>query len=644
LARPLRFNVILALVAVSTVLAAFGGWRFARASAPVSGPIILVSIDSLRADHLPAYGYKEVATPAFDALAADGIVFERAYSHVPLTLPAHVSLLSGRLPFEHGVRDNAGFTVGADAGLVAERLRDRGYETGAVVSSFALRRATGIDQGFTFFDDELPPPSVVGGVSVSRDGMASLEVAQRWLGSIGTPRAFLFLHLFEPHRPYAPPARFNQYAPYDGEVAYADEIVGRLVQYLKSHQLYDQSTIILVADHGEGLGDAVEQTHGATLGESVLRVPLIVKPSAGEGAGRRTAALVQHVDLVPTILDLAKAPLSGDLPGRSLTPLFDGEARWEPRMMYSETLYPELRFGWSRIESLSDGRHRYSRTGSAADETLEWIGDQAPEQDAEAVLPVFRRALETLAAEGAEVAAAPVSADDQQQFHALGYVGSVAVPAPVTGQPNLELLNRWRLAEERVRDRDWPAAVELLQGVVAEAPENLAALTRLGTIWAVAGREEMALGVWKKVAALDAGGPVAAYLEARRLQERGRHREALAAYELAIAAEGAPGAAPIPDLRANAAESMTRAYRYEEAEHLFRQELERFPNNIRARAALAGFYYALQRRDEASAVVADLVRLNPTPQGYEAAARLWSAWGQPREAAAARAGARRPEP
>jgi hypothetical protein len=165
-------------------------------------------------------------------------------------------------------------------------------------------------------------------------------------------------------------------------------------------------------------------------------------------------------------------------------------------MTYAETLYPELRFGWSRLETLTDGRHRYSRGGGAADETLEWIDTQAPEQDAEDALPAFRRALEMLTAEWPQAAAAPVSANDQRHFNALGYVGSLVVPSPATVEPNLELVNTWRLAEERVQDGDWPAAIELLQGVVAEDSENLAALTRLGTIGAIAGRAELALGVW----------------------------------------------------------------------------------------------------------------------------------------------------
>src|SRR5947208_14265315 len=182
--RPLRFTFIVCFAALGPVLAAVGGWRYARASAPVSGPIILVSIDTLRADHLPAYGYKKVATPALDALAADGVVFERAYSHSPQTLPAHASLLSGRLPFETGVRDNLGFVIKGSERLLPQLLRERGYATGGIVSAYVLRKETGISQGFDFFDGEMPPSSperLVG--QVKRDGSASEAIAEHWLES-----------------------------------------------------------------------------------------------------------------------------------------------------------------------------------------------------------------------------------------------------------------------------------------------------------------------------------------------------------------------------------------------------------------------------------------------------------------------------
>src|SRR5919197_513366 len=186
--RTVRYTFILALAALATALAAAGGWRYARASAPVSVPVVVISIDTLRADHLPAYGYRKVKTPAIDALAADGVVFERAYSHTPQTLPAHAALLSGRLPFETGVRDNLGFTLESGERLLPQMLRERGYATGGVVSTLVLRKETGIAQGFDFFDGDIPWPPNTAVAEVQRDGAISAAIAERWLSSIGSPR------------------------------------------------------------------------------------------------------------------------------------------------------------------------------------------------------------------------------------------------------------------------------------------------------------------------------------------------------------------------------------------------------------------------------------------------------------------------
>jgi len=425
--RPVRFTVIIFFAALGTVLAAVGGWRYARASAPVSGPIIIVSIDTLRADHLPAYGYQKVKTPAIDALAADGVVFERAYSHAPQTLPAHAALLSGELPFDNGVRDNVGFTVKPGTRLLQQMLRDRGFTTGGVVSAYVLRKETGIAQGFDFFDGNMPPSSPELSIGqVQRDGSESEQIAERWLGTIGTARAFLFLHLYEPHKPYAPPNRFAGYAPYDGEIAYADEIVGRLVRYLKSHQLYDRSTVILLSDHGEGLGDHGEQEHGLFVYDEAVHVPLIIKSESNFGAGRRVADLVQHIDLVPTILDLVKAPGTGALRGRSLKPLLEGTGRLPEVPVYSEALYARYHFGWSELTALTDGRYRYIR--APRDELYDLQRDPRERaniaDDHAQARTALRSALGRLAANATLHTPSPIPDDARERLQALGYVGS----------------------------------------------------------------------------------------------------------------------------------------------------------------------------------------------------------------------------
>ena len=533
--RKVRFTFIVFLAALSTTLAAVGGWRYARASAPVSGPIILISIDTLRADHLPAYGYKQVKTPAIDALAADGVVFERAYSHSPQTLPAHASLLSGQLPVETGVRGNAGFAVRPGERLLPQMLRDRGFTTAGVVSSFLLRRETGIAQGFDFFDGDLPADAADSEIDrLQRDGAASEAIAERWLDSIGTSRAFLFLHLYEPHAPYAPPARFAEYAPYDGEIAYADEIVGRLVRYLKSHQLYDRSTVIVVSDHGEGLGDHGEQGHGLFLYEEAIHVPLIVKQESNAGAGRRVAGVVQHIDLAPTILDLVKAPVPGGLHGRSLKPLLDGTGRLAPAPAYSEALYARYQFGWSELTAVTHDRYRYIR--APREELYDLERDPAERANLAEERPEARRtlraALDRASADASIRVPQQPTADAREALQALGYVAAQATTtaaaagdAPADPKDKLEIVERYRAAVGLAADRRWGSAILLLQQIAKDEPQLTGVWRLLAAYAARIDRHDLAADAWKRVIAAEPDdtssclGAAASLLKLRRLDE-----------------------------------------------------------------------------------------------------------------------------
>ena len=538
LSRPLRFIFILILAALGTGLAAVGGWRYARASAPVSGPIIVISVDTLRADHLPAYGYAKVKTPAIDALAADGAVFERAYSHAPQTLPAHASILSGRLPFETGVRDNVGFTVKDGERLLPQMLRDRGFTTGGIVSAYVLRKETGIAQGFDFFDGDMPPSSPELSIGqVQRDGGESERIAEHWLDSIGTSRAFLFLHLYEPHKPYAPPDRFAAYAPYDGEIAYTDEIVGRLVKYLKAHQLYDRSTIVLLSDHGEGLGDHGEQEHGLFVYDEAIHVPLIIKQEGNSGAGRRIADLVQHIDLVPTILDLVKAPGVGGLRGRSLKPLLEGTGTLTPPAVYSEALYARYHFGWSELTSLTDERFRYIK--APREELYDLARDPHERTNIAAERPqprqALRGALDRVAAGATIQAPSEVSADARERLQALGYVGAQTdistSPGDVLPDPKdkREILERYRAAVDFASQRQWPQAIALLQQILGDDPEMADVWSQLALFATRVDRFDLSVDAYKHYIALKPQEPTAyigaaaGLLKLRKLDEAREH-------------------------------------------------------------------------------------------------------------------------
>jgi arylsulfatase A-like enzyme len=540
--RRFRYAFILALAAFSTVLAALGGWRYARASAPVNGPIILISVDSLRADHLPVYGYGDVDTPAIDSLASDGVVFERAYAHVPQTLPAHATLLTGRLPFETGVRDGAGFTVKGPERQLSAMLRDRGYATGGVVSSYLLRRETGIGQGFAFFDADLP--SGVGPAALLRDGTDSERIAENWLDSVATGRAFLFLHLAEPHRPYSPPERYSDYSPYDGEIAYADEIIGRLVRYLKAHQLYDRSTIILTADHGEGLGDHGETGHGLLLYDDVLRVPLVIKQPANEGAGRRVKDIVQQIDLVPTVLDLVKAPIPGHLHGRSLTPILGGREKWPARPVYGESYFGFAHFGWNGLVTITDGRYRLIEAPTPELYDLERdpderenVADSQPE-----VVAALRNHLREL--RPTPLTPQPdlqsFASQEREYLETLGYVGSLPSSSDTTAdapdpRDRLDVLERYRAAVELSARGDRDHAIDRFRALLRLDPSLVDVWLHLGRTASRADRHDVAADAYRHALHLQPNLPVAglgassALIRLRKLDEARRYAQQVVA-------------------------------------------------------------------------------------------------------------------
>ncbi|MFY9550584.1 MAG: sulfatase, partial [Thermoanaerobaculia bacterium] len=270
-----------------------------RGTSAAGAPVILISIDTLRADHLPAYGYRKVETPNLDALRRDSVLFENAYSHVPLTLPSHVTIFTGLLPPQSGVRDNLGYALGPAPPTLGSALKAKGYATGGAVSSIVLSHATGVSRGFDFYEDGIEPTKANQTISrVQRNGAETAALLTNWIRGRGKGPFFAFLHLFEPHSPYEPPEPYRSRYPllYDGEIARADEIVGGFLQDLKDRGLYDRALIVFLSDHGEGLNDHGEDEHGVLLYREAIHVPLIVKLPGSRRAGETVAAPVALVD------------------------------------------------------------------------------------------------------------------------------------------------------------------------------------------------------------------------------------------------------------------------------------------------------------------------------------------------------------
>ncbi len=315
-----------------------------EASAAAPPNVILISVDTLRSDRLPAYGYGAIRTPHLDRFRADAVLFERAWSHAPLTAPAHASMLTGRLPGDHGDRDNSGWTLDRRIPTVAEELARRGYATGAMVSTKVLALATGLAKGFAVYDQQF--------TSAERDGAETIDLALRWVGAQKKKPFFLFLHLYEPHAPYRKMAGVAD--GYDAEIVRVDALLGKFFDQLRRLQVYDQSLIVFTSDHGEGLGDHGEKQHGVLLYREALQVPLIVKFPRNARRGARVAAHAQLIDIAPTILQHAGAAARLEaLPGMSLLAL--AGVNPPPRAIHAETLYPRFQLGWHEMHSIIDG-------------------------------------------------------------------------------------------------------------------------------------------------------------------------------------------------------------------------------------------------------------------------------------------------
>ena len=554
------------LVGIAIVLLAVGVWLYRSVgrgnatSLEAAGPVILISIDTLRADRLPAYGYKAISTPAIDRFVADSVLFENAYSHSPQTMPSHASILSGELPFEHGVRDNVGFEVRPAQRFLQHALKDAGYTTGGFVSSYVLRRQVGFNLGFDHYDDNMPPAAPDRPLGqMQRPGMDTLAVANTWLDARTSSKFFLFFHIYEPHRPYTPPAHIKAANAYDGEVQFADEIVGKLLERLRDKDLYDDATILVLSDHGEGLGDHGEDEHGIFLYRETTHVPLIMKLPGSARRGQRVAAPVQHIDIVPTLVDLLQLP-STALPraagnksrGRSLMPAISGQGTLVTTNIYSESLSPRYHFGWSELYALSDDRYRLIR--APKDELYDLSQDpkelKSIAADRSQVTGAMRSALDAMIADATVTAPSAVSAEDRQKLAALGYVGtqsgtSLQLPGDSLPDPKdrIGVLQKYKRATDLAGARRFDEATTLYRELLKEEPGMSDVWLQLAEIYNRRGMTPEAVEAFKEVVkrnpkdAAGLTGVASGMLRLGRMDEARAHAELATATAPAVAYE-----------------------------------------------------------------------------------------------------------
>jgi choline-sulfatase len=444
-----------AVAAIAAVSLA-GSLRAQRGAAPTVRPagatpspsVLLVTIDTLRTDRVGAYGATSPGTPVLDQLAREGALFERATVDVPLTRPSHTSLLTGKHPFQHGVRDNVSFPLAAGHRTLAETLRLHGYSTGAFVGAFVVGRQSGLDRGFDEFDDDVGTGAAESSLLGDQQRRAG-EVEARagaWIerAAVGRKPFFAWVHFYDPHSPYAPPPPFAaRYAtrPYDGEVAYTDSVLGRLLGRLTRLGVASRTLVVVTSDHGEGLGEHGEAEHGFFVYDTTVRVPLILRWPGTIPAAQRLQVQARSVDVLPTILDLLGA---GDQPeglaGRSLAPaLRKPSAALTDSASYAETLFPRLHFTCAELRSITLGGWKYIE--APRPELFDLARDPAERENLFAREGVRARALRsrlldvlggTLEAPIVAGRAAPLSPDDIRRLASLGYVSAGGGASPGT--------------------------------------------------------------------------------------------------------------------------------------------------------------------------------------------------------------------
>jgi choline-sulfatase len=345
------FSVFTGVILLGAV--AWGQTGAAHNSPP---DVYLITIDTLRADHVGCYGYKQIETPALDGLAADGVRFTEAFTHSPITNTSHISILTGLLPSVHGVTD-FGIPLSPQHVTAAELLKKQGYQTAAFIGAVILDSNTlapGLDRGFDFYDNfPAKTDTKERWGRVERRGMEVVEHAEGWFDKHRTGPHFVWVHMYDPHDPYEPPAPFSEKYKdhlYDGEIAYADSALAHWIAFLKKAGVYDNAIVIVTGDHGEGLGEHGEETHGLFLYDSTLHIPLIVKMPAAANRGSVIDAEVRTTDILPTILSVTGVALPAELNGESLLPLVDKTSN-ASRELFGETDYP-LRWGWAPLRAL----------------------------------------------------------------------------------------------------------------------------------------------------------------------------------------------------------------------------------------------------------------------------------------------------
>ncbi|PYR90165.1 MAG: hypothetical protein DMF84_21975 [Acidobacteria bacterium] len=534
---PTRRPGVTAAAIAAIVLLGAGAWIIWSSRAPVARPaerdnILLITIDTARADHFGSYGYARARTRHLDRLASEGVRFDRAYSAAPITLTAHASIFTGLYPFEHGVRNNGNFYLPQRYETLATALKAQGYRTAAFVSAFVLDRRYGLARGFDTYDDRMQGalPQVVS-LEAERRGDRTELALTAWLDAQtpdhGSPTPdkppfFVWLHLYDPHEPYRPPPPFREAfadAPYDGEIAFTDAIIADVLEKLRAHGLLDHTIVAVIGDHGESLGDHGEETHSMFVYDAAIRVPFILWRPGRIPAGLVVRDPVRGIDLAPTLLELVGAPALQAPHARSLVGVMRGRRNAAITPVYAETYLPQFYLNWAPLRTLRDDRWKY--IDAPGPELYDVSHDPGEMRNLYASQPqtaaAMRAALQRLTAGSAgSMNIGAIDRETAEKLAALGYVGAAGDVVPARGgyhegagdaaprdpKDVIGLFNRLRRANSAVRDRRYDEALPILRSVLQDDPRNAFAQLVLGSAFMGMGQYRRAVEQYRNYIAL----------------------------------------------------------------------------------------------------------------------------------------------
>jgi arylsulfatase A-like enzyme/tetratricopeptide (TPR) repeat protein len=576
--------------------------------------VLLITLDTTRADRLGAYGYAQAATPNLDRLAAEGVLFEQCVTPSGFTLPSHSTIMTGLYPPAHGVRLNGDAALGDVQTTLAERLKAKGYRTGAFVSAFVLDGRWGLSQGFDHYDDKfhIGADQRLDLARVQRPGNVVTDLALEWLEQEKDRPFFAWVHMYDAHSPYEPPAPLKGY---DGEITFADTQVGRLLQWLDRSGHKDNTIVIITADHGEGLGSHGEDEHGYFVYDYAVHVPLILRLPGT--AGRRIGAQVRTADIMPTILEAVGGETASGIDGQSLLPLVADPQREHPKYAYSEAMSSKLQYGWAALYSLRTVDHKFIEAPrselydlrSDPGETTNRLDDQR--RVARELKDALQRIRDDAGKRAPKHQEANLDPETVQKLASLGYLGGGSAAARddkdlADPKDKLHLYESVGYAAVLMLKSDYKQAVQVLEIVLDDDPDVAQAQLLISQAYRKTGRSDKAKVVLDTYLKSDPANTRALVAMAEILLDEDRGddviaicRKALAsdaqnarAYELMadvyIVRNDHQGAIPLlqkavaiqPKLtrsRNNLAASLIGAGRYDEAEKLLAEIIQQYP-------------------------------------------------------------------